>query len=160
VHIGIDPGLSGALAVLAPDGTLQVVCDTPVLTLKVARGTKQCYDIPSMVAMLAPYAGMPVHGLIEEAQAMPGQGTRSMFTIGYGYGIWLALLTAVQIPYTPIRPAVWKKAFSLGKDKEASRLRAQQLFPAADLRLKKDHGRAEALLLAYHGWQMNAGERR
>jgi hypothetical protein len=41
----------------------------------------------------------------------------------------------------------------LGKDKEQARLRAQQLFPAADLRRKKDHGRAEAILLGRYGWQ-------
>jgi crossover junction endodeoxyribonuclease RuvC len=57
----------------------------------------------------------------------------------------------LQIPYTPVRPVVWKKTFSLGKDKEASRLRAMQLFPGADLRQKKNHGRAEALLLALYG---------
>jgi hypothetical protein len=28
-----------------------------------------------------------------------------------------------------------------------------QLFPGADLRRRKDHGRAEALLLAWYGWQ-------
>ena len=39
-----------------------------------------------------------------------------------------------------------------GKDKEASRLRSQQLWPSADLRKKKDHGRAEALLLAWYGY--------
>jgi hypothetical protein len=150
---GVDPGLSGAVAVLAAAGTLVALWDTPTLSLKVARGTKQCYDIPGMVALLQPYAGAGLHAVIEESQAMPGQGTRSMFTIGYGYGLWLALLTALQMPYTPVRPGVWKKAFSLGKDKEASRLRAMQLYPAADLRRKKDHGRAEALLLAWWGHQ-------
>ncbi len=44
------------------------------------------------------------------------------------------------------------------KDKEASRLRAQQLFPSADLRLKKHHGRAEALLLAAYGQPTYTGE--
>jgi crossover junction endodeoxyribonuclease RuvC len=68
-------------------------------------------------------------------------------------GIWLGVMAALRMPYTPVRPVVWKKAFSLGKDKEASRLRAQQLFPSADLRRKRDHGRAEALLLAWYGRQ-------
>jgi hypothetical protein len=158
VHIvGIDPGLSGAIAVLAADGALVALCDTPVLTLKVARGTKQCYDIPGLVALLSPYAGTGRHVVIEESQAMPGQGVRSMFTCGYGYGLWLGILAALRIPYTPIRPVVWKKAFSLGKDKEQARLRAMQLFPAADLRLKRHHGRAEALLLASWGWQQTHG---
>jgi len=160
MHIGIDPGLAGAFAVLAPDGTLQALCDTPTLTLRTSRGTKQEYDVPGMCGLLQPYAGAGLHAMIESSQALPHQGVTSTWTTGYGYGLWLGILGALQIPYTPIRPVVWKKAFSLGKDKEASRLRAQQLFPSADLRLKKHHGRAEALLLAYHGWQMNAGERR
>ena len=83
---------------------------------------------------------------------MPGQGVRSMFTCGYGYGLWLGILAALQMPYTPIRPVVWKKALGLGKDKEAARLRAQQLFPSADLRLRKHHGRAESLLLPHYGF--------
>jgi hypothetical protein len=153
MHIGIDPGLSGALCVLAPDGALVALYDTPVLTLTLARGTKQTYDVPGMCALLQPYAGAGLHVLIEESQAMPGQGVRSMWTTGYGYGLWLGILAALQIPYTPVRPVVWKKAVGLGKDKEQARLRAQQLYPQADLRRKKDHGRAEALLLAWYGRQ-------
>ena len=86
---------------------------------------------------------------------MPGQGPRSMFTTGYGYGLWIGLLTTLQLPYTPIRPGIWKRTLALGKDKEASRVRAMQLYPGADLRRKRDHGRAEALLLAPYGlrWQ-------
>jgi crossover junction endodeoxyribonuclease RuvC len=76
-----------------------------------------------------------------------------MWTTGYGYGIWIGLLAALQMPYTTIRPIIWKKALGLGKDKEQARLRAMQLFPGADLRRKKDHGKAEALLLARWGWQ-------
>jgi crossover junction endodeoxyribonuclease RuvC len=147
----IDPGLSGALAILDADGILVALHDTPTLTLKVARGTRHTYDVPGMCALLAPYAGAGLHVLVEESQPMPGQGTRSMFTCGYGYGLWLGILAALGLPYTPIRPAVWKKACGLGKDKETARLRAQQLFPAADLRLRKHHGRSEALLLAWYG---------
>jgi crossover junction endodeoxyribonuclease RuvC len=149
--IGIDPGLSGAVAVLSLSGTLVALHDTPTLTLKVQRGRKQVYDVPGMVTLLRPYAGLPCHVMIEESQPMPGQGTRSMFTVGLGYGAWLGILASLALPYTSVRPAVWKQAFSLGRDKEASRLRAMQLYPAADLRLKKHHGRAEALLLAAYG---------
>ena len=88
---------------------------------------------------------------------MPGQGTRSMFVCGYGYGCWLDILAALQVPYTAVRPGVWKRRLGLGADKEQSRLRAQQLFPGADLRRKRDHGRAESLLLAYWGWRTAAG---
>jgi hypothetical protein len=150
MFVGIDPGLSGAVAVVDADGALVAVHDTPTLTLRIARGTRHDYDVPGMCALLQPYAGQYAHVVIEASQAMPGQGVRSMFSTGYGYGLWLGLLAALQLPYTTVRPVVWKKTFSLGKDKEAARLRAQQLFPGADLRHKKDHGRAEALLLAWY----------
>ena len=153
MHLGIDPDLGGALAVLADDGALLAVYDTPTLRLRVARGTKQEYDLPGMAALLRPYADPGAHVVLEESQAMPGQGVRSMFTTGYGFGVWLGLLAALQMPYTRVRPVVWKKALALGTDKEQARLRAQQRFPGADLRRKKDHGRAEALLLAWYGWQ-------
>jgi hypothetical protein len=84
---------------------------------------------------------------------MPGQETRSTFTVGLGFGIWLGVLAALALPYTRVRPAIWKRALGLGKDKEQARLRAMQLFPQADLRRKRDHGRAEALLLAWWGRQ-------
>ena len=144
---------------LSDQGALIALSDVPTLTLKVARGTKQTYDIPGMSALVQPYAGAGLHVVIEESQPMPRQGVRSMFTCGFGYGLWIGVLAALHIPYTPVRPAVWKKAFTLGKDKEASRFRAKQLFPGADLRRKRDHGRAEALLLAWYGWHVHNGKR-
>ena len=151
--IGIDPGLTGGVAVLDADRILQGLADTPTLTVKVQRGTRQVYDAPGLVELLRPYAGLHSHVTIEEAQPMPGQGTWSTFITGYGMGIWVGILATLELPYTCVRPSVWKRSLALGKDKEASRLRAMQLFPDADLRRKKDHGRAEALLLAYYGCQ-------
>ena len=148
--VGIDPGLTGAVAVLKPDGTAQVY-DTPTLTLKVARSTRCTYDLPGLVALLTPYASAHLHVVIEDAQAMPGQGVRSTFSTGLGMGAWLGILAALALPYTSVRPGVWKRSLGLGKDKEQARARAMQLYPSADLRRKKDHGRAEALLLAWWG---------
>ena len=68
-------------------------------------------------------------------------------------GVWLGILATLGFAYTRVRPGVWKKALGLRSDKEQARLRAMQLYPGADLRRKKDHGRAEALLLAWYGWQ-------
>src|SRR5437016_6522332 len=151
---GIDPGLSGAVAILAADSALVALHDTPVLTISIRRGTRQEYDTPGLVALLAPYAGPQTQAIIEEAQAMPGQGTRSMFTIGLGMGVWLGILATLELAHTRVRPSVWKKALGLTSDKEQARLRAMQLFPTADLRRKRDHGRAESLLLAYYGQRL------
>ena len=76
-----------------------------------------------------------------------------MFTIGLGMGVWLGILGALGLAHTRVRPALWKRRLGLTRDKEQARLRAMQLFPAADLRHKKDHGWAEALLLAWYGAQ-------
>jgi crossover junction endodeoxyribonuclease RuvC len=153
MYIGVDPGLGGAVACVGSDGALVALYDVPTLTLKTSRGTKQEYDVPGMVVLLAPHKGPRSHVLIEESQAMPGQGVRSTWTTGYGYGLWLGVLGALGLAHTRIRPAVWKRRLGLTSDKEQARLRAQQLFPSADLRRKRDHGRAEALLLAWYGRQ-------
>jgi len=113
-----------------------------------------------MAWLLAPYTGLQSHVLIEEAQAMPGQGTRSMFTIGLGFGVWLGILATLGLAHTRISPGVWKRVLGLTNDKEQARLRAQQLYPGASLRRKKDHGRSEALLLARYGWRYVAGNGR
>ena len=58
------------------------------------------------------------------------------------------------VPLTIVEPSAWKKFHGLrGSDKELSRQRALQLFPAAHALLahKKDHGRAEAMLVALFG---------
>jgi hypothetical protein len=57
---------------------------------------------------------------------MPGQVGRSMCTTGYGYGVWASWEHAGYPRRLP-GLGVWKQAFRLGKDKEASRLRAIQL---------------------------------
>jgi hypothetical protein len=67
--------------VRVPDGTLQALWDTPPLTLKTTRGTKQAYAIPGLGPFLAPYASLQSRGIIEEAHALPGQGTHSMVTL-------------------------------------------------------------------------------
>lgn len=144
IYIGIDPGLSGAVAAITDEGC--DVVDTPTLMLK-----KRDYDV---VGMRQALAGFLVYkdtiAVIESASAMPKQGVVSMFNFGRGLGLWEGLLCALSIPYTKVRPARWKKVMlsDMPKEKDASRLRAMQLFPNVNLSLKKHHGRADALLLA------------
>jgi hypothetical protein len=155
--VGIDPGMQGAISVLTPEGRLEGLWDTPTLMLKTSRGTRQEYDVVGMTGILAPYVGPQTHVLIEESQSLPGQGVRSTWTTGYGFGIWLGILGALGLAHTRVRPAVWKRRLGLTSDKEQCRLRAMQLYPAADLRLRKHHGRAEALLMAWYGSQVGIG---
>ena len=96
----------------------------------------------------------PQHALIERAQAMPKQGASSGFKYGRAVGALEGVLACCEIPMTIVEPSAWKKFYHLrGGDKEGGRQRALQLFPAAHgwLARKKDHGRADAALVALYG---------
>ena len=89
-------------------------------------------------------------------RARPGDAeARRLFGFKYGRAVGAieAALTCCEIPVTIVEPGAWKKFHRLhGGDKEGGRQRALQLFPGADAMLaRKDHGRAEASLIALHG---------
>ena len=160
--IGIDPGLTGAVAVL-PEG---LFFDTPTASVK--KGGKKVYLVADMVAIFNAYvfdASFPdTHVYIEDVHAMPGQGVSSTFSFGRGYGLWEGIVAALGIPYTLVSPVRWKRAMmdGMGKEKGASRVRAGQLFPrfVGQLTRVKDHGRADALLIAEYGRRQQGGATR
>ena len=159
--IGIDPGLTGAVAVL-PEG---LFFDTPVASVK--KGGKKVYLVAEMVALFLVYRASEVpdraHVYIEDVHAMPGQGVSSTFSFGRGYGLWEGIVAALGIPYTLVSPVRWKRAMmdGMGKEKGASRIRAGQLFPRfiGQLTRVKDHGRADALLIAEYGRRQQGGSK-
>jgi crossover junction endodeoxyribonuclease RuvC len=150
--LGIDPGLSGALA-LYRDGYWTLI-DMPI----VGDAKRNEINGPELCGWLREH--VPDHAFIEYAAARPGQGVTSMFRFGVAYGATKMALAACGVPYTVVTPAKWKPAVGIqtGADKEASRLRALQLFPdlAACLSRKKDHARADAVLLAHFGMKADA----
>jgi Holliday junction resolvasome RuvABC endonuclease subunit len=62
--------------------------------------------------------------------------------------MWGLFFAEKEWPCETYHPGSWKKLMGLSKDKEQVRAKAQQMFPTAELDRKKDHNRAEALLLA------------
>ena len=97
--------------------------------------------------------------VIENVHAMPQNGSVGGFSQGMGLGLWLGILAVLRIPVTRVEPARWKKDLLIpaGADKSASIVRALQFFPTCkDLVRKKDHGRADALLIAEWGRQYNS----
>jgi crossover junction endodeoxyribonuclease RuvC len=156
-YLGIDPGFDGALSVIDDTGRA-LVFDAPTLTVvkKAPRGkmkTKREYALPEVHQLLHRFSGQDVIAVIEQTSSRPGQGVVSMWTQGYGVGVWEMALAANAIPFTRVNPRKWKNAMlqGVGTDKDASMLRAQQLFPHVELLGPKGgakDGRAEALLLA------------
>jgi crossover junction endodeoxyribonuclease RuvC len=147
--LGIDPGIHGALAIVdINDGAvpqLVTVCDVPTL------GIKAKERVNTMIIRDWLVAQRPDHALIERAGSMPKQGVASTFKYARAVGSLETVVACLDIPYSIIEPAAWKKFHRLiGADKEASRQRVLQLFPRehALFSRKLDHQRAEAVLLA------------
>src|SRR5262249_1308634 len=106
--IGIDPGLSGALALLEVangDTALVDVIDVPI----VGSGAKQSVDVIALQEWLLRHG--PSHAFLERAQAMPKQGASSGFKYGRTVGALEAVLALCLIPITVIEPSKWKKHF-------------------------------------------------
>ena len=167
--------MTGALAVLSdtpmriivstPLGMQDVdVCpyavfDTPVARVQGAKKTRTEYQPQAMAALLRNFVGARCMAAVELNHSMPKQGVSSTFLLGRGMGMWEGLLAALRIPYQLIPPQRWKAAmlYGMGKEKDASRIAAQRLFPNADLSLRKYHGRGDALLLAAYLKQVMVG---
>ena len=151
IFVGIDPGLSGALAVLTADGRLLEVHDTPVT--EVVRGKRTMRRMAAIqAAELVRKLGDDVFVTWENVHPMPGEGVVSAFSFGLGLGIWLGIIASRKLPSQPVAPRTWKQAFGLlGLEKDASRVVAARLWPEASLNRKMDHGRADALLIAEWG---------
>ena len=165
-RIGIDPGLTGALALLEYNGEwpkLVEVVDMPIMAL----GTKsQQVNAVALTRQLQKWESeikqvvslYKLVAFVEQVQSMPGQGVSSMFNFGMGYGIIQGVVEALKIPVIFVRPAAWKKkAGLLHADKDLARTKAIQIFPEADLNLKKHIGRADAILIAVYGYAGQLG---
>ena len=150
--LGIDPGLSGAMALLSiDDGALLTICDTPTVGK-----TLNVYGVGSW---LDAHSHQIKHAVVEEVHAMPGQGVSSMFKFGFVTGAIHGALGAMLIPITTVPPSTWKRQMRLPADKDASRALAMRLFPRhhALFARKKDDGRAESALLA-EWWRRHNNE--
>lgn len=150
--LGVDPGIHGGLAIVEINNGVapQIVdaIDIPVVGIK----AKERVDPIAIRTWLDEHR--PQHAFVERAQAMPKQGSSSGFKYGRAVGAIEAVISCCGIPMTIVEPSTWKKFHGLhGGDKEGGRQRALQLFPAAHTLLarKRDHGRADAILLALAG---------
>jgi hypothetical protein len=148
ITIAIDPGLTGALAAIDDDAQLVLCADLPVI-----RDNKLAWiDSNELTGLfLQCLQGRPARIILERSQAMPRQGVSSTFTTGVVMGSILAACQRIAVPLTLVTAAVWKRSMGLDSTKSVSLDKARLLFPTAELDRKKDHNRAEALLLAEYG---------
>lgn len=150
--VGIDPGLSGGIAVL-DKGKPVILAVMPsmaglIQTREFARFFKEFDPANTKVIM-------------ELAQSFPKQGVASSFNYGRGFGNLEGALAAIGLSYTLVRPHVWTKEIHMGIQKELppkqkSLIAVDRLFPGTDLkasaRCRIPHdGLVDALLIAEYG---------
>lgn len=164
--IGIDPGLGGALALLA-DGEPAGCHDMPTRARR--RGTGREIDAYRLMdllrTILRDHQGAAVTVVLEVVAGFTGRAASRSFAFGQGDGMVRAVLACLGLEPIEVYPITWKKYYGLMKPKggeapgkDASRARVVALFPnqALPFLRAKDDGRAEALLLAL--WAVQTGE--
>ena len=154
--IGIDPGISGSICFFE-EGKIIDVVEMPNMTegkknKKQVNGAQIYNEISNRIKNMEK---KDIKVIIEQVSAMPGQGVTSMFNFGQSFGILKGICSAMQLPMYFVRPAKWKKYFSLiNSEKDASRTKAIEIFPyfSTNLSKKKDSNKADAILIAsyYH----------
>ena len=150
VIVGIDPGLNGAIAIIENFKVIDLF-DMPVMTegKKSKRQLNSALLVKILRDKIKNYEETSV--VVEQVNAMPGQGVTSMFNFGQSFGAIKGICAALQLPIYFVRPTKWKKHFNLIKThKDASRTKVIEIYPdvSGKLSRKKDSNKADAILIA------------
>lgn len=169
--IGIDPGLSGAIALLDEHGGAVWVVDMPTVTIRDRREIDG--NAVAIRLATAPLSALVcverVPDFMRGDNGHPLQVARLHSAAGFVRGIAVGCgLKVRELTPTQWRAVVMpsmKTARSLARRmgvtvKDESLAAARRLFPAMELHLERHDGRAEALLIARAGWLLGRDERR
>ena len=150
IVVGIDPGLSGAIAILENNKVLNIF-DMPVM----AEGKKNKRQLNSaqLVSIIKDNTKIDteIAVVVEQVNAMPGQGVTSMFNFGQTFGAIKGVCAALELPIFFVRPSKWKKYFELiNSSKDSSRTKVIEMYPSLSSQLarKKDVNKSDAILIA------------
>ena len=152
IIIGIDPGISGAISIVENKKILEVY-DTP--TMIDGKKNKRQINSAQVTNIIKERLNKEkeVVVVVEQVNAMPGQGVTSMFNFGQSFGVIKGICAALGLPIHFVRPMKWKKHFNLIKtNKDASRTKVIEIYPeiSSKLHRKKDSNRADAILIALY----------
>ena len=148
--IGIDPGLSGAVAILENNKVINIF-DIPVMTE--GKKNKRQLNSALLVSLIKENTvnQEEVAVVVEQVNAMPGQGVTSMINFGQTFGALKGICAALELPIFFVRPSKWKKHFELiNSSKDASRTKVIEMYPKLSNQLskKKDVNKSDAILIA------------
>ena len=102
--IGIDPGLSGGIAVLENKRVLSIF-DMPVMSE--GKKNKRQLNSAQLVTIIKEniQSNDEVVVVVEQVNAMPGQGVTSMFNFGQTFGAIKGVCAALELPIFFVRPS-------------------------------------------------------
>ena len=152
ILIGVDPGINGAISIVENKKILEVY-DTP--TMIDGKKNKRQINSAQVSNIFKERLNLnkEVIVVVEQVNAMPGQGVTSMFNFGQSFGVIKGICAALKLPIHFVRPAKCKKHFKLIKtNKDASRTKVSESYPeiSSKLHRKKDSNRADAILIALY----------
>ena len=162
IHIGIDPGLTGAVAFVNDQHqhARALVFDLP------RHATAHRLDGYALAALMREHspADEACRVYLEQIHAAAnhsggGASMQSMGSMMRSVGIILGAIDCTRFPLTEVGPQRWKRFFGLDSNKAKSLQLARRLYPELQPALKraKDDGRAEAVLIAHWGRAQAAG---
>jgi len=181
-YVGIDCGLDGGIAIIGKSKV--IVYDIPVIAeelppspkmrkkakregIKPKKRIRHKYNIVELCKIfhdnILKFPREEVFVILEKAQAMPEQGVSSMFSIGFGFGIYQGILSIFSVSYEIVHPKKWQKIFSIAEDTKAKAFEtAQRLFPKLELATERGRiltGRCDSVLLAEYGRRVYSNQR-
>lgn len=146
---GIVPRQLGAIAVVDHQGQIAIVADIP--TQRARHGQRiAAYEVAEILhRQRRQTGGIYALAAMELATSRQSFGISSTFSFDRAFGAIEAIICLSDTPCQAVTPNTWKKAFDLhGQDDGVIIEKTKTIFPAARLENMKDHGKAEALLLA------------
>ena len=148
---GIDPGVSGAICVLKKGEIIEVYEMPTMIDGKKNKRQVNGAEVTNIFLKELSYEKKEAKVVVEQVNAMPGQGVTSMFNFGQSFGVIKGVCAALRLPVYFVRPVKWKKYFNLIKtNKDASRTKVIEIFPyiSSKLSRKKDSNKADSILIA------------
>jgi hypothetical protein len=171
IYIGIDPGKSGAIAIVRPGNS------------EVHNFSTWKEHHAQIQAEIWGEENLDIFAVIELGQKRMGERAKSAFAFGENCGGWACLLEVLGVPREFVEASKWKKAMGISvtmpkrkpdapkpteeqkkraraahkkKLKELSIKRACELFPQMVKEIGKNDNKAEALLIAEYGRRLRS----
>ena len=158
---GIDPGLSGGIALIDGAGRVITCGKMPDTERGLWRVLLEIADSHDVVAMLEQLGGMPRRPRTERCHkcgasrttSAPLQSPTTMLKMGTNYGQLRMGLVAAGIRFDEVLPRRWQASFGLvfssgrftaTQKKNKHKAKAEHLFPGVEI----THAIADALLIA------------